>query len=207
MGCKHRRHARRPRTPRQCLFRLARKLNPEPGHAFQVRKNAALLFEAMEPLHGLKTESWCLLEAAALLHDIGTRKGMRRHHKRSRDMILARDWPGLTKDDRAMVACVARYHRRGLPQPHHRVYADLNTSQRTQVDWLAGMLRVADGLDRAHKASVRRIAATWDDQQLVLNITLRWESPEDILGALRKSDLLALVTDRVVAVQAAQEKG
>jgi exopolyphosphatase/guanosine-5'-triphosphate,3'-diphosphate pyrophosphatase len=190
---RHERAKKRPRDARQALFRLARKLEPEPGHAFQVRKNAERLFAALAPIHGLKAAEWPLLEAAAVLHDIGQRDGFKGHHKRSRDMILAREWPGLETRGRAIVACVARYHRKGLPKPDHKVYETLPAPDQALVARMAALLRIADGLDRAHRASVCGIRAEITPGQVVLHVAQRHESPADLHGALRKADLFEQV--------------
>jgi len=207
MSHRHKRHHAPRRTPKQALFRLARKRNPEPEHAFQVRKNAERLFAALAPLHGLGDAAWHLLETSSLLHDIGTRHGMRRHHKRSRDMILAQEWPGLSKDDRAIVACVARYHRKGLPHPGHRVYRDLTPEQQQMVRQLAGLLRVADGLDRTHHAAVCAIQGEHDAHRVILRVGLRRDSPEDIRGALAKADLFEQEFARTLEIVGFVDRG
>lgn len=200
MSNRHKRRAAPRRSPRQALFRLARKRNLEPEHAFQVRKNAERLFAVLAPLHGLTADAWKLLEVAALLHDIGMREGVRRHHKHSRDRILAQDWPGLDSEERAVVACVARYHRKGLPQSKHRIYGELSSDQQELVRQLAGILRIADGLDRAHRAAVCAIQGECDDARVLLRVGLRRESPEDIAGALRKAELFTQEFGRTLEI-------
>lgn len=190
-------------SPRCALFRLARELNPEPGHAFQVRKNAVRLFEALAPLHGLPADALRLLEAAALLHDIGQAVEVKDHHKHSRDLILSRRWPGLEERDRAIVACVARYHRGKHPDPSHKAFRELGKDDRQLVRQLAGLVRVADGLDRGHAASVKAIRAVITPDAVTLQVVQRNHAPLDLVGALRKAGLLVEVFGRSIGVVSA----
>lgn len=187
-------------SPRCALFRLARELNPEPGHAFQVRKNAVRLFDALAPLHGLPADALLLLEAAALLHDVGQAVDVKDHHKHSRDLILARKWPGLDRRERAIVACVARYHRGKHPDPAHKVFRDLAKEDQQLVRQLAGLVRVADGLDRGHAASVKAIRASITDEAVTLQVVQRSHAPLDLAGALRKAGLLEEMCARSIGV-------
>lgn len=189
-------------TPRMALFRLAREIDPEPEHCFQVRKNAERLFAALAPLHGLGGREWALLEAAALLHDIGHRRGFQKHHKHSRDMILERQWPGLTARGRLIVACAARYHRKSGPKPGHRYFCELSEKDQGLVRALSAILRIADGLDRAHRASVAAIRAEIGVNAVSLYVTQRVESPEDIAGGLRKADQFEEVFGRRLCIAA-----
>jgi len=121
-------------------------------------------------------------------------------------MILAQEWPGLSTDERAIVACVARYHRKGLPQPGHKVYATLSPTDQTLVRQLGGLLRVADGLDRAHEASVCAIQGEFEAHRVILRVGLRRDSVEDIQGALRKADLFELAFARKLEIVASVDR-
>lgn len=171
------------------IEKLARKLDPEPPHVFQVRKNAELLFDATRPLHKRGKRDRRLLAAAALLHDIGHTIDEASHHKHSRDLIVQTDLPGMSKRERNVVACIARYHRKAHPDPRHAVYKDLKKSDQKRVSELAGLLRIADGLDRAHAASCKRINATLSGNVVLLHVEQRRPSPVDVWGAQRKRDL------------------
>ena len=168
---------------------LARRLDPEPEHCFQVCRYALQLFDGLMALHGLGPRERDVLEAAALLHDTGHVREMRRHHKHSLDIILEQQLPGFTPGEHRMVACVARYHRKAFPSPSHRVYADLPETARAAVTRLAAMLRVADGLDRGHMATARGIAARVGTGRVCLTVTQRRPCGIDIDGALRKAAL------------------
>lgn len=191
--------------PRQCnercqLFREARALNPDPPHAFQVRRNARRLFLALHRLHKLGDPEWKLLEAGALLHDIGQRVDYRSHHKHSRDLILSRPWPGLSEEERAIVACLARYHRKRFPRPDDKVYRDLSPTMQQVVQKLGGILRIADGLDRAHAASVRAIGAQVTPGAVHLLVVQRTQRPADLLAAMKKSDLFSRAFDATLEI-------
>lgn len=138
---------------------VARRYPAELSHMEQVSRLAAMLFDAFLPLHNMGTSERELLLCAALLHDIGISKGFAGHHKTSRRMILAADLAGLTAAERAIVAEVARYHRKAEPCEEHESFCSLKPKEQDVVRRLAAILRVADGLDRAHKNAVCEVHA------------------------------------------------
>lgn len=169
--------------------KLARELDPDPPHAFQVCGNALRLFDVTCELHELGAHERLLLEVAALLHDIGHSVDVSGHHKHARDLILAGSIPALSDDDKRMIACIARYHRKAHPRPKHRVYRDLNQTQQDVVRKLAALLRIGDGLDRGHDADVKGIDMSREDNEIVFQIVLRRPGGIDIWGAERKRQL------------------
>ena len=66
--------------------------------------------------HGLSDRDRLLLEVAALLHDIGNYVNLRGHHKHTQYLLSVSEIFGLSHDDMAIVANVARYHRRATPR-------------------------------------------------------------------------------------------
>jgi exopolyphosphatase/guanosine-5'-triphosphate,3'-diphosphate pyrophosphatase len=69
---------------------------------------------------------------------------------------------GLTPDERGIVANIARYHRKGPPDPAHPAYRDLSKESRGKVRGLAAILRIADALDREHKQKIESVRAAVD---------------------------------------------
>ena len=179
----------KPDSSLAAIRRLAREVDPEPAHAFQVCRSAQLLFDRTNAIHGLDHAARRLLTAAALLHDIGHTISVQGHHKHARDLILGYDLQGFTERERSIVACVARYHRKAHPRSNHKVFADLVHDDQTLVECLAALLRIADGLDRAHDAAVRDIRVKQTDDAVVIHAVLRRPSPTDIWGGQRKSGL------------------
>ena len=163
--------------------------DPEPQHARQVAKTALALFDATYSLHGLEEDARRLLWAGALLHDIGYSVNPERHHKASRDLILKSKMNGYSPDELRVVACLARYHRKALPDPHHKIYRDLDPEKQQAVRALAGILRVADGLDRSHISSVESLHCEYRGRMVRLGIKQKRTSSSDISGAIRKCGL------------------
>ena len=62
---------------------------------------------------------------AGLLHEVGGFVSSRSHHKHSCYLIANSEIFGLNRDEIAMVAQVARYHRRSGPKPSHAEYVAL----------------------------------------------------------------------------------
>jgi exopolyphosphatase/guanosine-5'-triphosphate,3'-diphosphate pyrophosphatase len=131
----------------------------EKAHALQVAKTALQLFDQLAALHGygLHGRERAMLQAAALLHDIGLSGGLDGHHKASRDMILADRTLALADRERHVVALIARYHRKAMPGREHEGFARLPDPHQVMVERLGGILRLADGLDRSHQALVRDV--------------------------------------------------
>jgi len=101
-------------------------------------------------LHGLGGRARVLLEAGALLHDVGVAVSNDGHHKHSQYLIEASELVGLTDEERKLVALLARYHRKAPPNREQPEFAVLRRRERTLLERLAAILRIADALDRQH---------------------------------------------------------
>jgi exopolyphosphatase/guanosine-5'-triphosphate,3'-diphosphate pyrophosphatase len=145
-----------------------------------------------------------LLEASAVLHDIGTLVGYAKHHKHSRDMVLATDLQGFSRREQLIVANVVRYHRRVGPRASHRLFSALSAKDQHLVRVLSGVLRVADGLDRSHESLVTETAIEIRKGTLTVLATAQ-ESGEDLSRERRaakgKADVLAGLVGMKVAVK------
>jgi exopolyphosphatase / guanosine-5'-triphosphate,3'-diphosphate pyrophosphatase len=146
-----------------CARDLARRYPSELMHMEQVALLAEKLFQLFRKMHRLGTHERDLLVCAALLHDIGLTESSKGHHKKGMKMIIAADLPALTADERDLVAQIARYHRKAVPSDRHEAFRSLTPAEQGVVRALAPLLRLADGLDRAHENAVTHIAATFSD--------------------------------------------
>ena len=96
------------------------------------RELAVRLFDELRAEHGLSDRHRLLLEVAALLHDIGNYVNLRGHHKHTQYLLSVSEIFGLSQDDMAVVANVARYHRRACPQKSHLPYMALDRETRVR---------------------------------------------------------------------------
>jgi exopolyphosphatase/guanosine-5'-triphosphate,3'-diphosphate pyrophosphatase len=150
---------------------LARKYQVDEQHARQVAELCARLFTELQPEHRMERRHFILLQAAAILHEVGGFVSNRSHHKHSMYLIANSDLFGLTREDLAIIALVARYHRRAVPNAAtHVEYATLDRDSRIAVSKMAALLRVADALDRGHIQQVRDFICVRERGQFVLSV-------------------------------------
>jgi len=106
---------------------LRARYDEEPSHSDQVALLALKLYDGLQPWHGMESRSRELLHAAALLHDIGwsqTPDG-KGHHKWSAKLVRGHEWRNLSPAEIELVAQVARYHRKAIPQADHHEFRAL----------------------------------------------------------------------------------
>lgn len=166
-------------------------------HAEQVTHLALQCFDALVPLHRLGPVERNLLAAAGLLHDIGWCDGRRGHHRRSCELIRDDTTLPLEPKERAMVALIARFHRRALPDPEkHPLYATLDPPSQTTVCWLGGVLRLADGLDRDHLQDVGEVRCEVGSEIIRVHCRTRRPTVELQSVSFPKADLLEATSRR-----------
>lgn len=163
---------------------------PEDAHSRHVADTSADVFRALYPAHRLGPRELAVLQAAAELHDIGLAEGQPEHHLSSRRMILEREVAGLSDQERVMAALVAGYHRRPVEWQHDELMADLPDGRRAAVLHLAGMLRIADGLDYSHDQAATVVGARAAGKGLVLLVQHPGAFADaDVARANKKADL------------------
>ena len=126
-------------------------------HAKHVAHMSHLLFEGLAGQLGLEESELLYLSLAAYLHDIGKFISNRSHHKHSEYIINSLNLFRLTDEEIKIIACAARYHRRGDPSKSHLVYNSLSGEKQIVVQKLASLLRIANALDHAHLQKVKAL--------------------------------------------------
>jgi exopolyphosphatase/guanosine-5'-triphosphate,3'-diphosphate pyrophosphatase len=145
-------------------------LDPDFSHSQRVAQLALLLYDGLKDaglvaanLNGdklgagnvgaasLDYDSRAVLQAAALMHDVGKAKGQEKHQKKSYRMIRGMERPlGWSAREMELAAVVARYHRGALPRPRGKSLQVLELPDRPIAMELAGVLRLANALDVRH---------------------------------------------------------
>lgn len=178
-------------------IRLGKRYGFDQAHGELVASLAASLYDDMAEFHGFGERERLLLRAAALLHDVGDYVSYGGHHKHSYYLIQHSDIMGLTPGERAIVANVARYHRKSAPDPSHPNFRDLDKESRTKVRSLAAILRIADALDREHLGKVKTVRAEIDAKGRKLNLMVTGDEDRQLeeWTVRAKSELLRDVFD------------
>jgi exopolyphosphatase/guanosine-5'-triphosphate,3'-diphosphate pyrophosphatase len=173
-------------TTAEAALALGRRFRIDERHAVQVGALAVTLFEDLATLHRLPASARRVLEAAALLHDVGTAVSPHKHHKHTHYLIANSDLPGFANQERDLVAVVARYHRRSVPDAKRADLAHLSAAELQTVRKLAAILRVANALDASHQLHVRSLRAAVRDGAVTLRVRARgpldletWEVERD----------------------------
>ncbi len=171
---------------------------PEPEHVRQVARLAVDLFDQLSGLHGLGAAEREWLEAAALLHDIGWSvvpdgKG---HHKESARLIVSFKWLAIGRREVAIIAQIARYHRKSLPSREHVDFMALAEGDQQVVSKLAALLRIADGLDRQHLSRVASVQVRVTQDVVTVLVSSTSGVTEELAAAANKADLVELVFTR-----------
>lgn len=174
---------------------MLNKYSKNTSHPKEVRRIALMIFdEVSRKIFEMPQSEKKYLESAALLHDIGYFKEAKGHNKHSMKMIVKEGLKEFSPTETKIIACIARYHRGSLPdKEEHEIYNTLEKHERKIVKRLGGILKLADGLDKAHKSIIKSTKIDYDFQNSVAKIFLMTNGePLDISAAIRKRDLFEI---------------
>lgn len=195
----------RPVTPderREAVERFAVRCGTDLDHARQAAWIAGRLLEelaeGMGPAFGLTADDKPLIEAAAVLSNVGYLINFDGHHKHSYHLIVNSDLPGFERDELRLVANVARYHRGARPKQKHKPYGSLNDDDQDRVAKMAAILRVALALDRTHQQQVNDLRVSINDSTVEITVQTDGDAEVDLWAARRKVDLFERVFGRRV---------
>lgn len=182
------------------VLNVARHFNFEQKHTKHVTRLALEIFDDLGSLHNLGSHERYHLLCASLLHDVGVHsEGPHAHHKASLYIILNTPILQFNQKDRLIIGSIARYHRRGLPSKKHDHFKALSAKERELVCILAGILRVADGLDYSHKKRIQHVGTTYTKNKIkCLCYVNKFPVRKEIGSAQKKSNLLAQIYNREV---------
>jgi exopolyphosphatase/guanosine-5'-triphosphate,3'-diphosphate pyrophosphatase len=196
-----------PDVRRRSVMALAERCQYDEAHARHTAALALSLFDQTKDRHALGDGERALLEYAALLHDIGHHISYPGHHKHTYYLIKNGDLRGFHPAEIEVLANVARYHRRGHPKRKHPAFSALPKPSRRAVQVLAGLLRVADALDRSHRQPVQRVTVSERGDSLRIQAEARGDCELELWGVAGRLSLLEetlSVRARVEAVPGAQ---
>jgi exopolyphosphatase/guanosine-5'-triphosphate,3'-diphosphate pyrophosphatase len=194
-----------PHVREASVENLARRYRGELSHDKHVAGLSLQMFDELgrAGLHELGAAERELLWAACLLHDIGTAVDYDDHHKHSRYLILNAGLPGFTPREVALIALIARYHRKGDPDISALNGLKEKCDSR-RLDVLAGIVRLAEQFERSRDQSVRAVRVVTNGngsgEGVILEPETVAEASVAIWSARRNADLLGEAIERKVEV-------
>ena len=173
---------------------LAERCDDRLEHSENVARLACQLFDQLQETLQLELETRKLLEAAALLANVGVVISHSKHHLHSYYVIRNSELVGLSDREIELIAQIARYHRKGEPKLDHAPFAALNDSDKRLVRSLAGILRVCVGLDRTHDGRVKKVQVKHTDSEVVIEFSCA-EKFDTELNEYSANERKALLSD------------
>jgi exopolyphosphatase / guanosine-5'-triphosphate,3'-diphosphate pyrophosphatase len=154
------------------VLNLAIQYEADLDHSEHVARLALQMHESLvgaglfEPEPGEQELLW----AAAMLHDVGMTISYDDHHKHSHYLIISAELPGFDPRERALIAQISRYHRKGAPKLGEMAVLAREGDEEL-LDRCAVILRLAEHLERGRDQSVReaRLRANGDGVDLHLD--------------------------------------
>ncbi|HVF13665.1 MAG TPA: Ppx/GppA phosphatase family protein [Acidimicrobiales bacterium] len=180
----------------------------EQPHSERALELALELFDETADLHRLEGEHRELLQAAALLANVGLVISHDRHHLHSYYVIRnAEHLRGFTEREVELIAQVARYHRKSAPKPKHEAFAALTPSDQRVVQVLAGILRIAIALDRTHGHVVEALTCRRRGQNLIVRLRVSSDPSLEVYTAEERKALLEVALDMKVQFEVSEVPG
>jgi exopolyphosphatase/guanosine-5'-triphosphate,3'-diphosphate pyrophosphatase len=140
-----------------------------------------------------------------MLANVGLVVAHSQHHLHAYYVIRNSELAGLTDSEIEVIAQIARYHRKSEPKQSHPPFAALSDGDQRLVRSLAGVLRVAIGLDRRHEGRVAGVRITENGDGPLTIAALAADGCDiglELYAAQERTSLLERVLDREVEVVA-----
>lgn len=170
-------------------------------HAEQVLKLSLTLFDKLNAiLNCFDEKDKKMLYVGALLHDMGYSFENKIHNKDGRDFILNNNILEFSLIENIIIACIIRYHRGKLPKSTHQLFMGLDLQLQKKTALLAGICRLADGLDSSHLGLVDDIDLYVEDGELKLKIISGIEKIKKKTRVKDKKDLLETYLSRKITI-------
>lgn len=168
---------------------VGKRFGYEEAHSHQVARLSERIFDALSSSANLTRHQRLLLSAAALLHDVGYHIAHESHHKHSFYLIENSELTGFSESERGVIANIARYHKGSHPKERHANFMALKPADRETVRRLAGILRLADALDRRHDNRVKDVLCKRVKNVFHMQLASALECDYELEWAGRRLDL------------------
>ena len=168
---------------------LGRKYHYDESHHRHVANFCLVLFDSLVREHGMNRRERMLLEAAAMLHDVGMFIRASGHQLHGQYIVANSDVFGLHRGEMTLIANIIRYHRKDLPNPEDINFIALQPHERILLLKMAAILRVADALDRGHSMQIKKITLERKSESLILHTEGNRDLSLELIGLEEKANM------------------
>jgi CHAD domain-containing protein/HD superfamily phosphodiesterase len=154
----------RKQTEAAALLRLrlwASLLDPDFKHSRHVAALTLQLYDGLATIDKAfesTGQERAILQAAALLHDVGRSDKEKGRHKATYRLIRRLSPPlGWRAQNLLTAGAIARYHRGALPRAGQKPLRGLSLKQRQDIARLAAILRLANAFDASRDGRIKRL--------------------------------------------------
>lgn len=182
----------------ETVIAMCHRFSVKPEHSEFVKNISLKIFDGLKSLHKFTYYERELLEAAALLHDVGYHISHDYHHKHSYYIICQSIMPGFTNDESEVIANIARYHRKSHPKAKHENFLKLTEHKQLIVKILSGILRIAEGTDRRQLQLIKDVKVKINNLKVEITFVEdknKIEPDIEFWGATRRKLLLEEALD------------
>lgn len=185
---------------RSSVRSLARRCNVDDVHSTHIMRLADELFVQTQALHGLGEVDRELLGYASLLHQVGRHVSPEGHPRHAAYIIRHGGLRGFSPEEVQILAGIARWQRRGNPEPDDMV-GPLEPDDFDRMRKLTALLRLADGLDRSRGRAVAHVDVSVGPDLVLVRLLTEGDVELDLWGARRKRALFEKLFDRVLELR------
>jgi exopolyphosphatase/guanosine-5'-triphosphate,3'-diphosphate pyrophosphatase len=185
---------------------LARRFGQMNVHEGHVAGLALQIFDGLVDVHRFEPAERDVLFAAALLHDVGRAIAASAHHKHGAYVIANAGLPGWRREEIDLIAAIVRYHRKSLPKPTHPEWDAASPATKAKIEGLAGILRIADGLDRRRLGVVTEVGVTTTPGNVHFRLDASQDASSEIDAAIFKADLFTAAFGTTVSFEVARSQ-
>ncbi len=171
------------------VLNLAHLYRFQEKHAEHIARLTLSMFDQLPPeVHLCGAVERELLWAASMLHDIGVAVDYHDHHKHSAYLILNGGLPGYTHREVALIALMARYHRKGKPTPDE--FAGLLLPEdNKRLTQLCALLRLAEQMDRSRDGAVKDVSLDVQGGRAIMDVVFRGDDQVALWALERHTDI------------------
>ncbi|MHC1720422.1 MAG: HD domain-containing protein [Clostridiaceae bacterium] len=153
------------------IFNTLKKYDVNIQHSRHICKLALEMFDQLKGMHGLGKDKRKLLEAGALLHDIGLYVDYYNHHSHGFYLTLNSNINGVSNKELVLCAFVTAMHRNESFKKNWNEYKMYISKEDYEViRKLSIFVRIAEELDKNDYGSVEGLQCTCNENKVVIRL-------------------------------------